>query len=109
MLPFFYRFFLLFLPLVIAGCTVPANQPPLSGDLANRHSQSRPPITGGRIHFWLGKTFSGGLILSEIDMRQPADLFIDGRNIGGVNYGEVLVFEVPAGRYRLSWVERANT
>ena len=47
--------------------------------------------------------------MSEIDMKAPADFLIDGRNLGGVNYGEVLVFEVPAGRYRFSWAERTNT
>lgn len=109
MLPFLYKFFLLALPVIISGCTVPANQPPLSGDLASRHLESRPPITGGRIHFWLGKTYSGGLLFSEIDTRQPANLMMDGRNLGGVNYGEVLVFELPSGRYRFAWSERSNT
>lgn len=97
------------LTFIVPACAMqqPIHHPETSTSQAQELLKEPPAPGHVRVHFYLGKTFFTGALWSKIEKENmiPTTLIVANTRIGGVNKGDVLVFDLPEGDYELRWVE----
>lgn len=98
--------------LIVPACAMqqPIHHPETSTARAQELLKGVPAPGHVRVHFYLGKTFFTGALGSktERDNVIPTVLIVANMRIGGVNKGDVLVFDLPEGDYVLRWIEQTT-
>jgi hypothetical protein len=90
-------------PLLLTCCTTTVPQTTADAPTAQRLLHASPPDGFARLYFFDGR------IVNAAPHTVPfrADELIDGIVVGGLNGGDILVVDVPAGKHVLTWRERS--
>jgi len=97
---------LLVLAFPLMCCTTTVRQTLADAPTAQRLLHESPPHGFARLYFFDGRMINGKTE-SPFSARFRAEELIDGIVVGGLNGGDVLVLDVPAGKHELSWRERS--
>jgi hypothetical protein len=92
-----WSFVLLFCVGLFAGCATKTVVPPKATPQIDTSSRSTPVVGMSGIYFyqWKSGVFGSG---------HDVSLVIDGKDLGGINTGEWLYFEIPAGTHKYKMV-----
>ena len=67
------------------------------------------PAGKNRVYLFLGHWhFPDAQWFRETENNTAADIYVNYINVGGLNPGECLVLDLPAGAYSFSWLERSR-
>jgi hypothetical protein len=93
---------------VVAACTTPATQAvaPTTLDQQAKSFIARPDA--GTLYLYQGIKRQMRTLWqkSEVPLAAPADYFVNGQMVGGLNQGQFFALTLPAGEYRITWKER---
>ena len=105
------------LAVVLSGCAAgstldevkPAVQPEAAAEWAMAAKHGEVPPGKSRVYIFLGSWhFPDSQFSMPVVNRTTADIYLNFINVGGINPGECLVLDLPAGVYNFSWLERSR-
>jgi hypothetical protein len=111
---FIYKFPSICLLIVVSffmvGCSTPATVVKLDSDkeASVKYFVSKPDL--GRVYFTNGKiigTLNNIFNFNPVH-RNSSDVLLNTIVIGAINYEDILVFDVPPGKYKISWGVRST-
>ena len=94
---------LLLIGLFLAACTTPGIQPQAPDTLSVAIKLGKINDGNAHVYAFLGTMHA----VFDTSVASPANFFVNGKNIGGINKGECMFIELLPGTYKFSWQERA--
>lgn len=93
--------------LFLAACANTAPQTFVDKDTSQHLLNDLPSQGYGRLFLFDGRIVKG-TTESSMAAHFRADEFVDGKNVGSLNGGDVLIMDVPAGNHIITWMERSS-
>ena len=94
-----------FAALLLAACTTPATQPKAPDAFTATAKAGTVNDGNAHVYAFLGTWHH---LLIDYENAAPANFFVNGANVGGVNKDECLFVELPPGTYKFSWQQRTS-
>lgn len=89
----------------LAGCTTPATVTRTDTVSERRAANFEVAPDRAKVYFVNGKIVGN---LFGLNHRYPSDLFVDSQPVGSMNKENVMVFDLPPGKYKFSWNVRST-